>query len=302
MATEQNKQGLSRNIPEQIKREIRKAAGFGCVYCGNAIGIYEHIEPEFYEATQHDPERMAYLCAGCHDKVTRGIWSKSRIWEARAKPYCRLRGKPHEAFDVANSHVAVWLGANRISDIPEILRIADDTILRIDPPEEDCAPYRISGKFFDSADNLLFSIDQNEWVGEPIAWDIECQGPRIVVRSDHRVVALQICAVPPHGIVIERALFTHKGVQVIIDDVSLKVISQTGGVANVGGNSIAGTSKDARFLSVDMLGHFVLGPGFTMTSTMERPKVPPVRVTHVGRNDPCPCGSGRKSKKCCGSS
>ncbi|MEE8369478.1 MAG: SEC-C metal-binding domain-containing protein, partial [Dehalococcoidia bacterium] len=24
-------------------------------------------------------------------------------------------------------------------------------------------------------------------------------------------------------------------------------------------------------------------------------------VRKVGRNDPCPCGSGKKSKKCCGS-
>lgn len=31
------------------------------------------------------------------------------------------------------------------------------------------------------------------------------------------------------------------------------------------------------------------------------PKSPPVRVVHVGRNDPCPCGSGKKYKKCCGS-
>jgi SEC-C motif-containing protein len=23
-------------------------------------------------------------------------------------------------------------------------------------------------------------------------------------------------------------------------------------------------------------------------------------VTKVGRNDPCPCGSGKKAKKCCG--
>lgn len=30
------------------------------------------------------------------------------------------------------------------------------------------------------------------------------------------------------------------------------------------------------------------------------PKSPPRRVVHVGRNDPCPCGSGRKYKKCCG--
>jgi uncharacterized protein YecA (UPF0149 family) len=26
----------------------------------------------------------------------------------------------------------------------------------------------------------------------------------------------------------------------------------------------------------------------------------PVRRARVGRNDPCPCGSGRKYKKCCG--
>ncbi len=27
---------------------------------------------------------------------------------------------------------------------------------------------------------------------------------------------------------------------------------------------------------------------------------PPIRVTKVGRNDPCPCNSGKKYKKCCG--
>jgi len=31
------------------------------------------------------------------------------------------------------------------------------------------------------------------------------------------------------------------------------------------------------------------------------PGVEPRRVDKVGRNDPCPCGSGKKYKKCCGS-
>ncbi len=31
------------------------------------------------------------------------------------------------------------------------------------------------------------------------------------------------------------------------------------------------------------------------------PKGKPRRVEKVGRNDPCPCGSGKKYKKCCGS-
>lgn len=26
----------------------------------------------------------------------------------------------------------------------------------------------------------------------------------------------------------------------------------------------------------------------------------PVQSTKIGRNDPCPCGSGKKHKKCCG--
>lgn len=30
------------------------------------------------------------------------------------------------------------------------------------------------------------------------------------------------------------------------------------------------------------------------------PSVPQRMVTKVGRNDPCPCGSGKKAKKCCG--
>jgi SEC-C motif-containing protein len=30
------------------------------------------------------------------------------------------------------------------------------------------------------------------------------------------------------------------------------------------------------------------------------PKAPTIRVSHVGRNDPCTCGSGKKYKKCCG--
>jgi uncharacterized protein YecA (UPF0149 family) len=32
----------------------------------------------------------------------------------------------------------------------------------------------------------------------------------------------------------------------------------------------------------------------------QRANMPVVKVAGVGRNDPCPCGSGKKYKKCCG--
>jgi len=36
------------------------------------------------------------------------------------------------------------------------------------------------------------------------------------------------------------------------------------------------------------------------TDGVINPKPPQRTVVHVGRNDPCPCGSGKKYKKCCG--
>jgi preprotein translocase subunit SecA len=32
----------------------------------------------------------------------------------------------------------------------------------------------------------------------------------------------------------------------------------------------------------------------------DEPKKPVTNNSRVGRNDPCPCGSGKKYKKCCG--
>jgi uncharacterized protein YecA (UPF0149 family) len=42
------------------------------------------------------------------------------------------------------------------------------------------------------------------------------------------------------------------------------------------------------------LGRSVLGGAGEMVAQA------PTQVTRVGRNDPCPCGSGKKFKKCCG--
>jgi hypothetical protein len=68
-----NKYGLSRVIPADIAREIRKRCGFGCVNCGSALYHYEHMIPEFSEASQHIAEKITLLCGTCHDYVTRGI-------------------------------------------------------------------------------------------------------------------------------------------------------------------------------------------------------------------------------------
>ena len=46
----------------------------------------------------------------------------------------------------------------------------------------------------------------------------------------------------------------------------------------------------------------VTGEGFAGGANVkkEKPKASPVRKAKVAPNDPCPCGSGKKYKKCCG--
>jgi SEC-C motif-containing protein len=40
--------------------------------------------------------------------------------------------------------------------------------------------------------------------------------------------------------------------------------------------------------------------GWLYVDGQVNPKSAPRQVTKIGRNEPCPCGSGQKFKKCCG--
>jgi preprotein translocase subunit SecA len=59
----------------------------------------------------------------------------------------------------------------------------------------------------------------------------------------------------------------------------------------------------ARVQGADQPKREAVASGMVASVEGERPKKQPVRKTaaqKVGRNDPCPCGSGKKYKKCCG--
>ena len=149
MVNEINTHGLSRDIPKDVKRQVRQECGFGCVICGLAIATYEHIDPPFKDAREHDPSKIAYLCGGCHDRVTRGVWSKQKVMQARLDPWCIRHHRCHDSFDISVPQPVIWLGPNEIININKILRIDDHVILAIDPPEQPGAPYSISGEFYD---------------------------------------------------------------------------------------------------------------------------------------------------------
>jgi len=257
-----NKHGLSRDIGEDIKRQIRQECGFGCVCCGFAIASYEHIDPEFKNAKTHDPQKIAYLCEACHSRVTRKFWSKSKVKQARKSPWCIVNGKCHDAFEISTMTPEIWLGPNRVSNVPIILAVDDEVLLMIEPPECQNGPFRLSGRFYDKHGKLLFSISRNEWCGNPNNWDIECVGGKIIVRRAKRKIALQIRTIPPRGIMVEKAHMIHKGAEIYIDLYTLRVTSNNRSTLSMQGRIVEGTGKYGVLLQANTQnGTVIMGPG-----------------------------------------
>lgn len=209
-----NKFGLSRTIPEPIKRKIRQESGFGCVICGLAIASYEHIYPEFHEAKAHNPDKMTLLCEGCHSRVTRGAWSKDKVWKAKKEPYCVKHKKCVDAFDIGQSDPVIWIATNRFENSERIITINGANILYFQPPENEGGPYLLSAKFFDSNGVLSLEIIRNDWFGYIDNWDIECKGKTITIREKKGTLGLVITASPPKGIIIEKMDMLYNEVRV----------------------------------------------------------------------------------------
>lgn len=202
-----NKFGLSRNMPATIRRQVRENSKFGCVICRSGFYQYEHIEPVFEYAEEHDPGAICCLCGSCHDAVTRGRLSKQAIKAA----YEKIKSadikdveQPVGPLDFHDGSAELKLGKLLYSPLVQsVLRYHGQDLIRV-VPGQDGKPGCISAAFTDSAGDVILELADNEWLGSLESWDIEVTGQKITVRSSSGVIALQIRLDPPGRVVIER--------------------------------------------------------------------------------------------------
>lgn len=217
MASRTNRFGLTDYIPREIKYAVRKRCGFGCVICGHAIIHYEHVDPEFKDATEHDPEAMALLCGGCHDKVTRGQWSKEKVKRASASPKCLEKGFSFGVFDIGNDPPDIIFGGIHAVRSGTVLRIYGRDVLSVSPPEEPHGPFRISAFFADGMGEEMCVIEDNEWRVRSDMSDLTVVGQVIEVSTPASQPAMDIVVDPPRGINIYRLLMRYQDVMIFSD-------------------------------------------------------------------------------------
>lgn len=205
-----NKHGLRRYIEEPIRKQIREDAGYGCVVCGTLFCDYEHIEPEFHDAEQHDPERMTLLCESCHGKVTGKRKSKRRVWEAKADPYCKKHNLIREEID-PSVMPTIQIGTSHFNDVEIILSLHGKPLVWLEPPTQKGEPFLVSAIFYDNKGKYVASINRNQFTSVLGSHDVWGKGTRIEIRPQKGVVGLTLNIEGDKPVNIERIKMNYLG-------------------------------------------------------------------------------------------
>ncbi|MFA7419849.1 MAG: HNH endonuclease signature motif containing protein [Melioribacteraceae bacterium] len=221
-----NQYGLTRTIPPDIKLKVRQNSGFGCVICGIAICEYEHVDPEFKDAKEHNSENITLLCPTCHSKVTRKFISKEVVKQRMMNPWCIDNGKCHDSFRFPHSEISISIGSCNFKNT-RILTLEDETYLSIVSSGDEKIPLLINAKFCDSESKEYLIITDNEWQASSDIWDLDVSSGSIIIRKNHRVISFRLNNISSNNLSIDRLnmLVNYMHVRVEKEKILLNVVN-----------------------------------------------------------------------------
>jgi hypothetical protein len=252
MSGNSNKYNLAREIPEPVKRQVRKNCGFGCVRCGNAIIDYHHHDPPYRKAREHKVEGIVLLCPNCHSQLHKGLLSSKAILRAAGSPASKQKGFSFGAFETGIGDFCLQIGPYTVREShamflilgtvgvgtppsPPFLimdngneKIYIDLFFVLEPAEDKDGPLRVSAKFYDANDRCTLIIYRNEWRGAESNWDMTSQGNKLEIWSGPRQLALRLKSVPSESLTIERMHCQRRGVKIDINQDIFEVTYPSG--------------------------------------------------------------------------
>ena len=199
-----NLHGLSRRIPDGVKRSVRQRCGFGCVLCAGSVFEYEHFDPEYARAREHNPAGITLLCPTCHGKRTRKLLSVRRVREADQNPAARDKRYAYSEVEGTSSRPFIKLAGITLRNCETPLQVRGFPLLKVEEAEAEGGPYMLTATFFNSEGQPSLFIRRNEWQVLADSWDVEVVGPSVTVRTGPGEIALQLRFVPGEGLLVER--------------------------------------------------------------------------------------------------
>jgi hypothetical protein len=206
-----NKHGLSRDIPAHIRATIRKTDGYGCVNCGNIFIQYEHIDPLFCDAEEHDPDNMTLLCSGCHDESTGRRLPKRIIRLKKQNPYCKQMGyAKSRPFHPNPNEMKIIVGNSTFSNTEIALSMHGKPLIWVTKDYGNVeSPLLYNAIFMDSNGNKIGYLSKNQFIGLIDECDFQATSSRIEVRSKKGEINLIIEIIGDQTTEIKRLFFKY---------------------------------------------------------------------------------------------
>ena len=218
-----NKHGCPRAIPADVKREVRRRAGFGCVVCGSAFAQYHHFDPKFEDARSHDPNGIVYLCPTHHEEADEGRLSVESVRHFASNPAALQLGFSFGVFDMRCERPVLHVGKLTGINCRNFFRIDGRPILWINPPETTGGPFLLNADLVDSKGTPILKIVDNEWEAYVGKFDVVTVGKRISIYEKKRGIDLVIRTEPPENFYIDRIDMDINGYRIVCDGQNVTV-------------------------------------------------------------------------------
>lgn len=223
------------NIPESIKKEVRKKCYYGCVICGNPITEYEHIE-EWHKVKKHEVENLTLLCSSHHAEVTKKMIDKEYIREKTLDPFNKNRAEtPNHHIYFRGNEFKVVIGTtifeeeNFTNEERVIIKIANKPIVTAKFENNNLL---ISMTFFDNNDIAVFKIVDNELILSTEGYDIKNITNRFIITKYERVI-FEFEVSPPKKLIISKMNMIYRGRHILVEGGAIKY----SGVSIIGGKN-----------------------------------------------------------------
>lgn len=243
MSERTNKYGLKdSDLKEKQKRKIRQDAGYGCVICGALFIQYEHIEPEFHEAKEHDPDKMTLLCGSHHDDVSHKRITKKSVWDHKRNPKNKSgeiikRSLYHKTIDTQ-----IYFGENTVGSLgnktfDSIITIKGKPIIWFEKNHDEEAPLEVCAIFHDLKGLAHSYINRNCFITTVANYDIKGKGSRIII-SDNGSVIFTLNFEGDKTLRIERVNVLYKDFSININTKGMLKIKNGSSVVKISSSSL----------------------------------------------------------------
>lgn len=213
----------SRNIPEQIKREVRQRCGFGCVICGSIVYDYDHMLNDWDEVKEHVASDITLLCPSHHREKTNGLLTREAVKQANDNPHNKVSGEssPYQLHYSGDIAIAVIANNSFTNDscivghqgqhLPFVVPILIDGVPIIGFKFQD-ERLLLDISFFNEYNEQILRIIENQLIFKPDTWDVDLRGANLKIREGKRKIVLHIEFCPPNKLIIHQALIRFSGI------------------------------------------------------------------------------------------